>query len=232
MGDSQGQSRARGLTRAILDTFPVIKFSRVPVTGRDFGAQNPVYPKPTDEESGSERESPVRESVEMGQLFPSRRTRQDDPAATSIAEVTESRGIPPIVTVPNMSISDRTCDIPSSPGAGPSRSPATTSPEGAPVVGTRNALQSPRGGSVAERGNSEIIPDSIGRETCPICIVDFEEGDDLRVLPCAGKHVFHQACVDQWLLELSSSCPLCRQGKLFNISSYLLITELIRLQIS
>ena len=56
------------------------------------------------------------------------------------------------------------------------------------------------------------MPESIGRETCPICIVDFEDGDDVRVLPCEGKHVFHQACVDPWLLELSSSCPICRHG--------------------
>jgi hypothetical protein len=54
------------------------------------------------------------------------------------------------------------------------------------------------------------LPESIGRETCPICIVDFEDGDDVRVLPCEGKHVFHQACVDPWLLDLSSSCPICR----------------------
>lgn len=56
------------------------------------------------------------------------------------------------------------------------------------------------------------LPESIGRETCPICIVDFEDGDDVRVLPCEGKHVFHQACVDPWLLDLSSSCPICRHG--------------------
>ena len=63
------------------------------------------------------------------------------------------------------------------------------------------------------------FPESIGRETCPICIVDFEEGDDVRVLPCEGKHVFHQACVDPWLLELSSSCPICRHGTLALIFS-------------
>jgi hypothetical protein len=56
----------------------------------------------------------------------------------------------------------------------------------------------------------DVMPASIGRETCPICIVDFEEGDDVRVLPCEGKHCFHQSCVDPWLLELSSSCPICR----------------------
>jgi len=57
-----------------------------------------------------------------------------------------------------------------------------------------------------------LDPSTIGTETCPICIADFENGDDLRVLPCEGRHRFHQACVDPWLLELSSSCPICRAG--------------------
>ncbi|KAH8993499.1 hypothetical protein EDB92DRAFT_1944631 [Lactarius akahatsu] len=52
--------------------------------------------------------------------------------------------------------------------------------------------------------HADPLPESIGRETCPICIVDFDDGDDVRVLPCEGKHVFHQACVDPWLLELSN----------------------------
>lgn len=64
-----------------------------------------------------------------------------------------------------------------------------------------------------ENDADELDPSAIGRETCPICIVDFETGDDLRVLPCEGRHRFHQACVDPWLLELSRSCPICRAGK-------------------
>ena len=63
-------------------------------------------------------------------------------------------------------------------------------------------------------GRNNMVPASIGREICPICIVDFEEGDDIRLLPCEGKHSFHQQCVDPWLLKLSSSCPICRQGEL------------------
>lgn len=72
-------------------------------------------------------------------------------------------------------------------------------------------------------GESDLVPDAIGRETCPICIVDFEEGDDLRVLPCEGHHRFHQRCVDQWLLELSSSCPICRQGSFSSPSDVRLV---------
>jgi len=43
--------------------------------------------------------------------------------------------------------------------------------------------------------------------TCPICLVDFELDEELRVLPC--KHHFHQGCVDEWLSK-NSSCPSCR----------------------
>jgi hypothetical protein len=63
--------------------------------------------------------------------------------------------------------------------------------------------------TTASSAQEDPLPELIGRETCPICIVDFEDGDDVRVLPCEGRHVFHQACVDPWLLELSSSCPIC-----------------------
>ncbi len=81
-------------------------------------------------------------------------------------------------------------------------------PESAPPI-----TRAPSRSRHTTRPQSDIMPAAIGRETCPICIFDFEEGDDLRVLPCEGKHAFHQTCVDPWLLELSSSCPICRQGE-------------------
>ncbi len=42
---------------------------------------------------------------------------------------------------------------------------------------------------------------------CSVCIMDFEEGEDLRRLPCL--HVFHQACIDQWMTQ-HRTCPNCR----------------------
>ena len=77
--------------------------------------------------------------------------------------------------------------------------------------------------TMATMSAADPLLESIGRETCPICIVDFKDGDDVRVLPCEGKHVFHQACVDPWLLELSSSCPTCRHGMKSNPDCYYLI---------
>jgi len=44
-------------------------------------------------------------------------------------------------------------------------------------------------------------------EQCPCCMEDFEEGENIRVLPCF--HVFHQNCADPWLQKMPD-CPLCR----------------------
>ncbi|XP_010266394.1 PREDICTED: uncharacterized protein LOC104603919 isoform X2 [Nelumbo nucifera] len=43
---------------------------------------------------------------------------------------------------------------------------------------------------------------------CYICLVEYEEGDSMRILPC--HHEFHQTCVDKWLKEIHRVCPLCR----------------------
>lgn len=106
------------------------------------------------------------------------------------------------------------------PEAGSSTLPSPATPQTTAV--TTEVLPTPRprrAPSTSSAPIGDVVPDSIGRETCPICIVDFEEGDDLRVLPCEGRHRFHLACVDQWLLELSGSCPICRQGMSLRQSS-------------
>ena len=45
-------------------------------------------------------------------------------------------------------------------------------------------------------------------ERCAICVEDFQDGDSLRVLPC--EHYFHRQCVDEWLINHSAVCPLCK----------------------
>lgn len=44
---------------------------------------------------------------------------------------------------------------------------------------------------------------------CAICLGEFLDGDELRVLPQCG-HAFHVSCIDTWLGS-HSSCPSCRQ---------------------
>lgn len=61
------------------------------------------------------------------------------------------------------------------------------------------------GESLPENENGEAGSDCV---TCHICLDDFEHGDDLRTLPCC--HSFHMRCVDVWLTEKSSCCPVCR----------------------
>lgn len=178
------QSRARGLTRAILDTFPVVKFDRTD------GAAMPAHVPKDVEATGTDSKGQHSEEVELAEL----------PAVQAMLAADSSDKAPPTGVSEEERHSSREAS-------------SSSSQPGTPVVRPRipAARAEASTASAVSTGDQDLVPDAIGRETCPICIVDFEEGDDLRVLPCEGHHRFHQQCVDQWLLELSSSCPLCRQ---------------------
>ncbi|CAG5172344.1 uncharacterized protein ALTATR162_LOCUS7457 [Alternaria atra] len=51
---------------------------------------------------------------------------------------------------------------------------------------------------------------SWSQPTCPICMDDFEVNEtQVRELPC--RHIFHPECIDTFLLNHSSLCPMCKQ---------------------
>ncbi|KAJ7924837.1 hypothetical protein B0H13DRAFT_1976280 [Mycena leptocephala] len=160
--DSSG---ARGLTRAILDTFPIVK----------FGTNTPETQDPQIEDT----------HPDPGIHLPDTNTRQSTLGQSVFPSSEASTSGAPLTLNPSEN-NTRTTFV--------------------PIAGAeRTELPAMR-----PTPTLDLIPAAIGRETCPICIVDFEEGDDLRVLPCDGAHRFHQSCVDPWLLALSTECPLCR----------------------
>jgi len=164
------QSRARGLTRAILDTFPIVKFGM----------------------SEEREKNDAERDVELSRWEVVDKPQDHELKDVALADVKHEQERDEFTGEQDIALPDR----PSTSASG-SATPTTV-------------LVHPRIQSSNSK-DPEISPAAIGRETCPICIVDFQEGDDLRVLPCDGKHRFHQECVDQWLLELSSSCPICRE---------------------
>ena len=56
---------------------------------------------------------------------------------------------------------------------------------------------------------AQVKRESHGKEACAICVEDFQDVDTVRVLPC--NHYFHPECIDPWLTDHSSLCPLCKQ---------------------
>ncbi|TFK89078.1 hypothetical protein K466DRAFT_519611 [Polyporus arcularius HHB13444] len=196
------QSRARGLTRAILDTFPVVKFGRtdvpaVPAHPKDVesadGDQLSPVPTKVAPADGSDVEVELRDwNAVSSQLDDAQQWKTQPDAAIAVA------ALPTLAHTPGADGDDRQDD------------PLNRAGSSSDVPQVVPRPRKPAAAS-ASGGDKDVVPDAIGRETCPICIVDFEEGDDLRVLPCEGHHRFHRECVDQWLLELSSSCPICRQ---------------------
>jgi len=43
---------------------------------------------------------------------------------------------------------------------------------------------------------------------CTVCLDPFQDGEYMRKLPCG--HQFHSYCIAKWLVERSSTCPLCK----------------------
>lgn len=43
--------------------------------------------------------------------------------------------------------------------------------------------------------------------SCTVCMSDYEEGEDLKLLPCF--HRFHDKCISQWL-KTQLKCPICK----------------------
>ncbi|GAA5916830.1 hypothetical protein JCM8208_006996 [Rhodotorula glutinis] len=238
-GGGEGQTRASGLTRAILDTFPVVKFG-------NGGAQNEER---RDEEAGplggggdddDERKKAAAaagqgEQIELA-VMPTM-APAIPMARSSSADGPAPRGVPPVAAPvaaaearPRAASRASTSaesfhSAASTPAAVPvARRHSTSSLEPLPAT-TSSATASgtptapdPAAAPVAAVSPSQAAveatlasaADAAEADLCPICFCDFEDGDELRVLPCDNRHRFHSACIDPFLLNVSRLCPLCR----------------------
>jgi hypothetical protein len=71
----------------------------------------------------------------------------------------------------------------------------------------RAATEAKAAGAGADAAGMRAAPGS----TCLICHDVFAAGERLRRLPCACQHVFHAACVDEWLTRSAARCPVDQQ---------------------
>ena len=85
---------------------------------------------------------------------------------------------------------------------------------GAAAAGSAE-IRMPRRVSIPSSARPKIIYDlkkyennsEENSEKCPICLAEYEEGEECGVLPC--KHAFHDLCLRTWVDE-NRTCPLCR----------------------
>ena len=68
----------------------------------------------------------------------------------------------------------------------------------------------------SQRANAPGSGDAVAtnyQPNCHICLCEFEHRETIiRELPCG--HIFHPECIDEFLLENSSLCPMCKHSML------------------
>eukprot|EP00243_Klebsormidium_subtile_P006594 TRINITY_DN282_c0_g1_i1.p1 TRINITY_DN282_c0_g1~~TRINITY_DN282_c0_g1_i1.p1 ORF type:complete len:372 (-),score=31.96 TRINITY_DN282_c0_g1_i1:333-1448(-) len=63
------------------------------------------------------------------------------------------------------------------------------------------------GGVLTPQNGGEERKVSADNAECCICLSPYEDGAELRELPCT--HHFHSPCIDKWL-KINATCPLCK----------------------
>lgn len=80
-----------------------------------------------------------------------------------------------------------------------------------PLISSRVLIQDDSISNPSSTLAHKFLPYS--QPTCAICLEDFESGvSEIRELPCG--HIFHPECIDTFLRNNSSLCPMCKKSAL------------------
>lgn len=81
-----------------------------------------------------------------------------------------------------------------------------------------NAADSPSDAtSIIVDGVSTQLVRSSDDKSCWICMMEYAKGDEMAILPCAGRHRAHLSCLKEWHKK-NFNCPVCRQDFSWKIS--------------
>jgi Ring finger domain len=234
-GGRPAQSRTAGLTRAILDTFPVVKFGGG-AGGGGGGGSGDTRTRTSMEPS---RDKPDEDrDLEMARVNARGVAEDGVVASTDRLDNGASGSVPPYgidvaddekEKMPGMETDEDKVDVINVPVQVPFESKRASGSSSiqfnAPDTAAVTAPSSPLVDHTLAGGPSPPLPTPTASTTassnidpltvddqlvCPICVEEWQDGDDLRVLPCDSRHRFHRECIDPWLLNVSSLCPLCR----------------------
>ncbi|KAI3906140.1 hypothetical protein MKW92_004138 [Papaver armeniacum] len=51
--------------------------------------------------------------------------------------------------------------------------------------------------------------DACDQDSCAICLCEYEDQDEIRPLMNC-RHIFHGSCLNRWMINNQTTCPLCR----------------------
>ncbi|KAI3944698.1 hypothetical protein MKW98_021156 [Papaver atlanticum] len=51
--------------------------------------------------------------------------------------------------------------------------------------------------------------DACDQDSCAICLCEYEDQDEIRPLVNC-RHIFHGSCLNRWMINNQTTCPLCR----------------------
>ncbi|KAI3887667.1 hypothetical protein MKX03_010189, partial [Papaver bracteatum] len=51
------------------------------------------------------------------------------------------------------------------------------------------------------------------QDCCAICLSEYESQDEINLLPNC-RHIFHGSCLNRWMINNHTTCPLCRTSSI------------------